>query len=538
MKALAFLTLLILKVNCVFAAGGDSTSIVKNQPDSITKKIVHLLVQATEVSADKPLTALTNYRKALSINKVKDALWEANIRLEMGRILAELKSLKAMTELQQAEALYRKKGNAAGRALAFYEIAKLQEASGQFATALKTYNEVYRIQYKIGEQVFAGNVAAHLTDVFTKKQNYTEAFKYADMAKNAYYSVCRMDSLGSIYFKIASLKRKLKSPKLAEYYILNHALPYYRSSDNLQGRLKSFDFLGSLYLDQKRYSEAKWFYIQANTQSRINADTAGTISSLINLGITKVLIGDLALAKQDISEASEMIKSDSSYAPILKRARLMYPSHFKKLDALATASKNKTKKKAADRKNENLSYIPAELVVNEVESDPISAKNQGAGKVTTLKAKAGDKEKSPPLVKEQKSPKLIASAATVTETKAKPKQTTPTKGVNGPKAQKPAITNTSTQPAVAAKEKAAAKSTSAEASKTAEKAIKATGAKSENAKKPASITLGTTTTKSKKDTNNATPSTKVAQSKKDLEKPTASVAVSKAKKDTIATALK
>lgn len=346
MRALSLIILFILiqltavtaSTGSVNSFPGDSTSIVINQPDSVTRKLVYLLLEAHQQSNKKPLLALSNYRKALAINKAKDIVWEADIQLAMGRLLYRVKSADAIPQLLKADALYKRKSNVAGRSEALTEIARIKEASGLTAEALKSYNELYTIQNKGGESVLAGNTATYLTDIFLKKKNYPEALKYADLARKAYYNFCRKDSLGSIFYRIAYIKRKQSAPKQAEHYILNEALSYYRSADDLQGRLKCFDFLGSLYLEQKRYSEAKWFYLQANNQSRIIDDTPSIISSLINLGITKILIGDLVLAKQDIAEAEALVQADSVYAPIIKKAKIKYATLFKKLDAPVIAS--------------------------------------------------------------------------------------------------------------------------------------------------------------------------------------------------------
>ena len=363
MRVLAFLFLLICSATYAHASAlGDSTTIVKNQPDSVTRKVVLLLLEASEISEEKPAEALKNYRKALNLTKVKDARWEADIRLAMGKLLYRLKSNDAMTQFLKADALYKKKSISKGRAETLLEIAKIQQASGLSAAALTNYAEVYRLQNKLGESVLAGNAALHSTDIFIKQQNYPEAFRYADMAKNAYYKVCRKDSLGSIYYRIASIKKKLKMPKSAEYYILSQALSYYRASDDLQGRLKSFDFLGQLYKEEKRYSEAKWFYLQANNQARVMNDTAALITSLVNLGVTKILIGDISLAKQDIAEADLLAQSDSVYLPIMKKAKLKNAVLFKKLNLPVTASTEVKKKKSTSAEQKSSLDIDSTII--------------------------------------------------------------------------------------------------------------------------------------------------------------------------------
>lgn len=368
MRALVYLLFLITPFSFVSASALsdsiDSTSLVKNQPDSVTKKVVSLLFEANELASEKPLSAIKNYRSALTTNKVKDDIWEANIRLAMGKLLYKVKSKDAIPQLLKADALYKKKSNLLGRAEAISEIAKIQEASGLFNEAKQNYDVLYKIQIKAGEAVLAGNTAMHLTDVYIKNKNYTEAFKYADVAKNAYYSVCRADSLGAVYYRIAHIKKKQNSLKLAEYYILGQALGYYRSSDNFIGRLKSFDFLGHLYQDQKRYSEAKWFYLQANNQARIINDTTETIKSLINLGVVKILIGDLVLAKQDITEA-ELLCKNEGYSYLMKNAKVKYSVLFKKLspEFIASTTVKVASKKALKKKNLATEKVIADAVV-------------------------------------------------------------------------------------------------------------------------------------------------------------------------------
>ncbi|MBC8052551.1 MAG: tetratricopeptide repeat protein [Sphingobacteriaceae bacterium] len=369
MRVLIFIFLFITQLSLAKAASpndtistSDTTSIVINQPDSITRKVIFLLIEASELSTEKPYEAIKHYRKALLLNKVKDPVWEANIRLALGRLLFRVKSKDAIPQLLKADALYKKKADWYGRSDAITAIARIQESTGLFTEALNNYNDLYRILNKAGEYVLAGNTATYLADLYLKKKNYPEALKYADLAKNSYYTVCRKDSLGSVYYKIAYIKRKQNSPKQAEFYILNEALSYYRSSNDVEGRLKSFDFLASLYLDQKRYSEAKWFYLQANNQARLANNTPGTIHSLIQLGVTKILIGDLVLAKQDISEAEELSQTDSIYAPIMKKAKIRYATLFKKLSAPVIASSVTTKSSSNKKQTAISSTKPKQVV--------------------------------------------------------------------------------------------------------------------------------------------------------------------------------
>lgn len=71
----------------------------------------------------------------------------------------------------------------------------------------------------------------------------------------------------------------------------------------------NFSDLAGLYVQQNRYSEAKWFYLQSSIISRQQNNDKLTISNLINLAGIKSQIGDFILAQQDLFEARDMASS-------------------------------------------------------------------------------------------------------------------------------------------------------------------------------------------------------------------------------------
>lgn len=72
--------------------------------------------------------------------------------------------------------------------------------------------------------------------------------------------------------------------------------------------LASYDFseLARIYVIENRLSEAKWYYLQSILLSKRMNDNPHTIASLINLGMVKADLGDLAQAQQDLAEAREI----------------------------------------------------------------------------------------------------------------------------------------------------------------------------------------------------------------------------------------
>ncbi|MCR8559455.1 tetratricopeptide repeat protein [Mucilaginibacter sp. BJC16-A38] len=68
----------------------------------------------------------------------------------------------------------------------------------------------------------------------------------------------------------------------------------------------NFSELARLYIQQNRYSEAKWYLLQSNIISRQQNDDKHTIANLIDLATIKSDLGDFPQAQQDLSEAHDL----------------------------------------------------------------------------------------------------------------------------------------------------------------------------------------------------------------------------------------
>lgn len=72
--------------------------------------------------------------------------------------------------------------------------------------------------------------------------------------------------------------------------------------------LASYNFseLAQLYVQQNRFSEAKWYFLQSTLISRQQNNDRLTISNLNKLAMVKLEIGDFLLAQQDLREARDI----------------------------------------------------------------------------------------------------------------------------------------------------------------------------------------------------------------------------------------
>lgn len=255
-----------------------------------------------------PNLALELSKKALSLRSSnQDENWIADVKLNMASSLLQLgRSKEAFSEFLTAERIYTKTGNISSRAKTLSLMAKFYERNAAWKDALYYYQSAQLLQQSIEEFGQAAMITLHLTDISLVQNNLTDAGRHVSYAIRQFEKLNDKTGLGLSYVKQAEIFRRQEQYKSAESLILKSALPFFRSTGYEAGRIDCFDVLGKIYRSQKRYSEAKWFFIQANTQSRKLNDVEGIITSLVNLGKVKVQIDDYSLARRDFKEAQSL----------------------------------------------------------------------------------------------------------------------------------------------------------------------------------------------------------------------------------------
>lgn len=107
------------------------------------------------------------------------------------------------------------------------------------------------------------------------------------------------------YDSIPAKKTRQAYQEAAIEYTIK-ALHAYSSYNDTPGLRNSFNNLVKVYMDQKKYSQAKWFILQSNTMSRQQKDDANIISTLVELAKIKMAIKDYSLALRDLNEAKSL----------------------------------------------------------------------------------------------------------------------------------------------------------------------------------------------------------------------------------------
>ncbi len=214
----------------------------------------------------------------------------------------------AFAHLYAAESLYKQAANPNGQSQVYQAFGDYYSLNYVWKKAQSSYQKALEV-LDVEEFAMKGALYSKLANAYLQQQNTDEA------AKNYSAAIAQFDKAdlnaysADSYVSLAGVRRLQKKFSDSEFIIMRRALPIYRSAGFVPGRIGCFNVLGHIYRDQKRYSEAKWYFIQANTLARNLRDTVAITESLINLGNVKTDIADYKLALKDFKEAERLAKS-------------------------------------------------------------------------------------------------------------------------------------------------------------------------------------------------------------------------------------
>ncbi|TQM52661.1 soluble NSF attachment protein (SNAP)-like [Arcticibacter tournemirensis] len=247
-------------------------------------------------------------------------------------------AVSVLTELLKRHSSNLKTNNSPGQAQTYSQIAAFYERNGIWRESVRLYKEALSIQDQLKDIKHAAGSSIHLAYILKKNDDYSAALKHAASAARLYSKAGIKDSSASAYVLMADINRALGNYRQAESLILKRALPLYRGAGNATGRIKCFRSLGHTYREQKRFSEAKWFFIQENMQARKLNNSKGIISSLLYLGKVKVAITDYDLALKDFKEAERLARNTGNISA-LADIRSAFASVHSKLGNAETSAR-------------------------------------------------------------------------------------------------------------------------------------------------------------------------------------------------------
>lgn len=216
-------------------------------------------------------------------------------------------SADSLSAFDQLIYLYRNMGDRGAEAGVLNSYAVNHAIQGKTDAAIQLLNQALNLNLEINNKAAVRNNYMTLFMINRHSGNLSEALKYNQAILGMALATKNNRSVAEAYMNHADILTGQKNFEEAENLILRKALPlyYYGLKDEL-GTIKCYDQLGITYFQQKKFTEAKWFFIQSNMLARKKNRTSEVVNSLINLAHVKMSIGDYDLALRDYKEAEQL----------------------------------------------------------------------------------------------------------------------------------------------------------------------------------------------------------------------------------------
>ncbi|HCN82886.1 MAG TPA: hypothetical protein DIT07_04595, partial [Sphingobacteriaceae bacterium] len=219
---------------------------------------------------------------------------------------------KVISTLSQVLESYRKSGDLRSQSLIMNTYAVYYVKKGEIDKAIPYFQDALRLKELTKDKKEIGKITVNLAEIFKIMGKYDESIAFNEYTIRNSTEFKDRSQKAEAYINIASIKAIQQKYAEAENDIIRKALPLFSSAGNKHGRMSCFINLGDQYTIQKRYSEAKWYYLQADMLTDILNDKEAKVSNLIKLAGVKNAIGDHDLALDDYKLA-EQLASENNY---------------------------------------------------------------------------------------------------------------------------------------------------------------------------------------------------------------------------------
>lgn len=144
----------------------------------------------------------------------------------------------------------------------------------------------------------------NLSELYILQHRLDEALKINYNTESLLIKSNKKNKLVDNLLQRVTIEVEKGNTKSAENIILKRVLAM---GVNKKQEQECYLSLGKIYLQAKRYTEAKWFFIQANTLAEKRNSRLGKIKSLLLLAKVQNQVGDHSLALNNILKAKNLI---------------------------------------------------------------------------------------------------------------------------------------------------------------------------------------------------------------------------------------
>lgn len=213
------------------------------------------------------------------------------------KVIAGLSPLLEKYELEK---------NLRGQSLVLNTYAVFFARMGEFGKSMRYFSESLALKERLGDKTSVIKLTENLACLASVSKKAQLAISYEEQLIALHRSQGHTAEAAYAYLDLAENQSDIGSYKDAEYSVLKKALPMFTRTGNKAGRLKCFEAVASLYLKQKLYSEAKWFFVQAHALAGRLDDRVALVNSLCKLAEVKTAEGYHEMALNDFREAEHL----------------------------------------------------------------------------------------------------------------------------------------------------------------------------------------------------------------------------------------
>lgn len=144
-----------------------------------------------------------------------------------------------------------------------------------------------------------------LSLLFSLKGAYEQAISHQHQLLDLALRTNNVSLQAKTYLRLGSLSCLNGSFEEGERYLLQQALPMLSRLKNKAGVIDCYHALAQAYYNHEQYSQSKWFYLQALSVAKQQANAKGIITSKVALGQFKFDLSELEAAISDWKSAEK-----------------------------------------------------------------------------------------------------------------------------------------------------------------------------------------------------------------------------------------
>lgn len=175
----------------------------------------------------------------------------------------------------------------------------------EYDQAINFFLRAFSLKEELNDLTSQILICNNIAVVYGFVGNDEQATMYYNLMHKSAVKSKDLNSQANSLEQLALLKAKKKLYLEAQIDIIKKVLPLYKRAKNTSGRVGAYNSLAAIYLAEKKYTESRWFHLQAVKIASISSNSNKDMSfSLYSLGRVKKILKEYKLAIHDYTAAA------------------------------------------------------------------------------------------------------------------------------------------------------------------------------------------------------------------------------------------